>query len=188
MSLHIINNSYNPAIIKKSIQAVTALNRPSKEDEPFFYTPLGIMIGMAAPVKPRDYKIDGLAYRAFRSVNRSNQQLWQITNRLSSPAGLAPGEAAEMYQDRVNAASKIWSETYALAEAYKSLGMPAHQVARVAVDAGLSRSRVQMAMRGVTDRPTFPDDKLADIRKIDPARYAELVDAIRKQARIIRVD
>jgi hypothetical protein len=187
-AMHVIEGSYVPQVAKKSLQAGKALYRPESDEEPFLYTPIGILVGHVAPVKPRDHKPEDLAYRAFRNAQKANAQLWQITNPLSSPAPMAPGAATEIYEERKRAGIKVWQDVYKLAKAYESLGIPAHTVAKQAIEAGLSKKRVGLAMEGYAERPVLSTDKYQDIEKIDPRRNEEIRQAIRRTPVLIRVD
>lgn len=184
---HVVGGSYTPATAKKLYQAYQATNRPDAGDESFFYSPLGIMVGMAAPAKPIDRKIEDLAYRAFRNLSKSNSELWQITNPLSSPRGMSESEATEIYEDRVQAGIKVWQQAYQFSEAYQRLGMSKGEVLRAMTEAGLSKERSMKAMSGWTDRPVMASDKMKDIREIDPARAEAVRRAQREQARLIDV-
>jgi len=184
-ALHVFNGSYNPAVVKKSIQAYQAIDRPSKNDEPFFFTPAGIMAAMVLPAKPRDHDIQKLATRAFRSVNAKNQQLWAITNKLSSPQGMSEGTPTDLLRERTDAHVKVWTEAYKLAQAYKSLGIPAPKVLAAMMDAGLSRERSQLAMQGLTNIKALPAETMSRVREIDQKRYDELLEATRQQPRMI---
>jgi hypothetical protein len=184
---HILAGSYTPATVKKIAQAYQATNRPVKEDEAFFFTPAGVLLGAVAPTKPRDYPVKDLAYRAFRNLSRENSQLWQITNRLSSPQGMAEGEATELYNERVEAAVKVWSKAHELANAYQTMGLNKRQVLSIMQDAGFSKDRSAKALRGYTDRPVIASDKLKDIAKIDPNREREVVRAMKQQAQLIDI-
>jgi hypothetical protein len=187
-AMHIIEGSYVPQAIKKTFQAGKAAYRPESDDEPFLYTPFGILVGHVAPVKPRDHKPEDLAYRAFRNTQKANAQLWQITNPLSSKAPMAPGTATEIYEKRKRAGLKSWQETYSLMKAYESLGIPAHTIQRLAVRAGHSKKRVGLAMQGFAERPVLSADKYQDIEKIDPRRNEEIRQAIRNTPLLIRID
>ena len=181
-AMHVVEGSYTPAAIKKSMQAVQALDRPAKEDEPFFFTPVGIMAGMAAPVKPRDHDLQKLTTRAFRSVTEANRQLWLITSKLASPQGMSEGEAAKLYQERTDAHVKNWTKAYKYAKAAKSMGMTTREVMTAMKDADMSQERSQLALQGLTNIKPLPAETMKKVREIDPKRYEELVRATRQQA------
>lgn len=186
-AMHLVEGSYTPAAAKKIYQAYQATNRPVKDDEQFFFTPAGVLLGAVAPVKPRDYPVKDLAYRAFRNLSKTNSELWLITNPISSPKGMGEGEAANLYGERVQAATKIWKQAHQLSKSFASMGMTKGQILSVMQDAGLSKDRSEKAIRGFTDRPILASDKLKDIREIDPRRHDELVRAMRSQPRLIDV-
>lgn len=186
-TIHVLESSYTPAVAKKMHQAYQASQRPAKEDEDFYYTPLGIMVGMAMPAKPYDRKVEDMAYRAFRNLGRQNRELWQITSPLSSKAGMGEGTPTEIYAERVRAATKVWGNAHSFAKSYQAMGMSKAKVLSAMTEAGLSRKRAAMAMRGFAERPVLSADKLRDIREIDENRYQEFVNAMRSQPRIIDV-
>lgn len=183
---HIIGGSYTPTIGKKIYQSYMASQRPeSDEEESFFFTPLGIMAGSVAPVKPRDHEIEKLAYRSFRNLSKKNSELWILTNPLANPAGMPEGEATEIYNERVKGAVKVWGEAHRLAKAYQKMGLTRKQVLEQMRESGLSKERSIKAINGFTDRPIIDSKKLQQIKAIDPRRHEEIVKAMKRQARVI---
>lgn len=187
-AMHILEGSYTPQVLRKSAQAIQATYRPDTDEEPFFYTPLGILVGHVAPVRPRSHKPEDLAYRAFRNLQKSNAELWQITGPMSSPAPMDPEDVTGIYEKRKRAGLKVWQEMYRTGKAFQEMGLTQHQVARQATDAGLSKKRVGLAMNGFMERPVIAADKAKDIREIDERRLDVYREAVRKTPQFIRLD
>ncbi len=179
---HVALGGYTPAVLKKTWQAVQATDRPAKEDEPFFFTPVGIMTGMGMPVKPRDHDLPKLATRAFRTITEANRQAWLITNKLASPQGMAPGEATKLMQERTDAHIKNWTRAYKYAQAAKSMGMTTREVMNAMKEADMSQERSQLALQGYTNIKPLPAETMRKVKEIDPARYEEVMRAARQQA------
>jgi hypothetical protein len=185
-ALHILR-SYNPRIAVQGSRFVDSLKREG--DQEFWYSPLGVALATVAPFRPMSVTFDDMERRAFNSVRKENSELWRITSRIFSPAPLAPGDAREMYEERIAVMERQAAKALDLYEGFTKIrdGDTA-TVKRSAISAGISKTRARLLFdRGVTERLKFPDDDMKRIRQLDPARYAEVVDAMRSVPRFTPV-
>ena len=189
-SLHILKSAYSPAIVNKSIDIYRATDRPDKQDEDFFYTPLGIALGMTLPTKPNDRKLEDLAFRAFRELGKANGELALITGPMTSKAAMNQGTPTELYNKRINASVKIARKAHDLARSYVSMGMSPEVVMKAMTDpkgGSFSKERARLYVKGMTEKYVVPADKLREIQAIDPRRWTEVVKAMRSYGKLIDV-
>lgn len=172
-SVEHIGSSFVPAVVRNTDKMIDAMYRPGKEDEPFLYTPLGVLIGQFLPTKARPLNPEDLGYRAFSSAAAANRQLWQITAPLKNPMGYNPTDVADVYDDLQRANYKIQRDIHRYIEGMKGLGVPMRRIAAKASGqhegAGISRERFGMAVRGEGRRKVLDSGTLDKIGKINPA-------------------
>ena len=189
-SLHILKSAYSPALLNKSIDIYRATDRPDKQDEDFFYTPLGIALGMTLPTKPNDRKLEDLAFRAFRELGKANGELALITGPMTSKAAMNQGTPTELYNKRISASVKIARKAHDLARSYVSMGMSPEVVMKALTDpkgGSFSKERARLYIKGMTEKYVVPADKLREIQAIDPRRWTEVVKAMRSYGKLIDV-
>jgi hypothetical protein len=184
---HVILGAYTPAVIKKTVQAVQALDRPDKEDESFLFTPLGIAVSMAAPFRPRDHEVDKFVARALRGVSNASRQHWIITSKLTSPQAMAPGEATRLINERTEAQVKNQALAYRYMKAAKGYSMTPRQIMVAADEADMNRGSAQLAMQGMAAIKPLSPETLRKIKEVDPRRYAEVMKATRQQPKRVNL-
>lgn len=178
---HVVSSAYQPPIIKKVTQSISAAQQNVGSDS-FFYTPAGILIGHALPVRPRTFRLEDMAFRANSNNVKENRNEWLRTRELKSraPVSVLVGldtAVADLYQDRVDARRRVWEQEYRIAKGFMSLGMSKQDFRSSMVRAGFSReSSARLLNTGTVAKPTFSVEEMQVIEKADPGR----ADALRK--------
>jgi hypothetical protein len=184
---HIFDGAYNPALFKQIDRFADAVGSDAPKDS-FWFTPMGILAGTVAPFKPRAYTVADLEYRSFSNLRRTNGDLWMHTAPLLARSPVSDRKVASLYESRVEAQRKVWDDVRRNMAGFEALGRSRREVASQAVEAGLSRKRVNLALRGLTERPVFSPESLLKIRKLDAQRYNTYMDSVRKYPGLITLD
>jgi len=184
---HIFDGAYNPALFKQIDRFADAVGSDAPKDS-FWFTPMGILVGTVAPFKPRAYTVADLEYRSFSNLRRTNGDLWMHTAPLLARSPVSDRKVASLYESRVEAQRKVWDDVRRNMAGFEALGRSRREVASQAVEAGLSRKRVNLALRGLTERPVFSPESLLKVRKLDAQRYNAYMDSVRKYPGLITLD
>jgi hypothetical protein len=179
-SKHLVLGAYTPALFKKGYKAGQAFYRPETVDGD---TPLGIMAKTLLPTQLRTFKVDDLLARGLRNDAASNRQVWQNAMGLKSKYGISEREAEDQNQAVNNARVIVFSKVGKRYKAALSMGVTPAKFMAAAKDASLSRARVEMAIRGYTDRVVMSSEDLREIRARSPEQYEIITGIYRRTAR-----
>ena len=137
---HLVSSAYTPAVLKNMQRSYDAARRGVPEDAAFFETPVGILAGHAAPMRPRNFKSEDLALRAFRNVAQINREVRGLGSQLKRRVNYTEGDLAEIVEDMHASAQGVAEQRALLARAYEKMGVPKPQLVKAQVASGLSRS------------------------------------------------
>jgi hypothetical protein len=175
---HIVDGAYNPALIKQINRFYDASVSDTPKDS-IWFTPAGIALGTIAPFKPRAYNLADVEYRAFSNLRMTNANLWMPHRTHACPLSALRPEGPQPLRGSGDAQRKVWTDVKRNIEAFEGLGRNRREVVSQAIEAGLSRKRVQMAINGFTERPVFNDDSRRKIKAIDPGRHNAYMEAVK---------
>jgi hypothetical protein len=191
-SMHIVGGAYNPMAFRRVGQLYDSLLTAGSpaQSQSWLYQPLGILAQTFAPVKLSDYNVADLEYRAFAELARTNRTLGALTSQLQTRGNLTSNEVNRIVNNRVEAQRRVWQEVKDTISAFENLGDKSRlNVEKQAINAGLSRRRVEQIRAGRVDTPILNDDAMKNMLKFGgPERRLAYLEAMRKHGAFLRLD
>lgn len=181
MVLHVAS-AYNPGVIRTLQKAHESAQRPESSDQPWYYTPEGILLSQFLPTKVRQHNLEDMAYRAYRDQARAQGQHWQITAPMRSPQGFPVDEVEGTYNALRRADSKVQHDTYRISKGYESLGLDARTLRQRMTDAGFSKEKSASILQGFGVKRNLSPDAIEKMNKTDPRLWKRWKELDRQQA------